>query len=454
VKLGTFQEAATLPIRHFRDFPTAVASLPPEWKERTVVTFCTGGIRCEKAAPLLQQQGFRDVYQLSGGILKYFEECGPAHYDGTCFVFDQRVGLDATLAETSASYCFACLAPLTDHDRADPRYEPERSCPHCFVPPEVVREKTLAERAALLARITAVLPGSVPADNYRPLRVPARCAGFTVLEFLFNLFPQIAHETWLEIVSRGHITSVARQSVTAEQIVQPGERYYHVTPGQIEPDVNNQVRFIHEDEALIVVAKPAPLPVHPCGRYERNTLTHWLEQVYAPQQPRPVHRLDANTTGLLVLARTRRYASLVQPQFARGEVVKTYLALVHGAPLADHFHCHAPISQSAGPVGARALDPAGLPAHTEFFVRERRTDGTTLLEAIPHTGRTNQIRLHLWSLGHPIVGDQLFLPDLCTGTTQTASLLDSPLCLHAWKLKLCHPITGETVLFQCQSPSW
>lgn len=97
ISAGTFRGAALAGIRHFRDFPQAAGSLPEAWKKQTVVTFCTGGIRCEKAAPYLLSAGFKDVYQLEGGILKYFEQCGDAHYEGTCFVFDEREAVDASL---------------------------------------------------------------------------------------------------------------------------------------------------------------------------------------------------------------------------------------------------------------------------------------------------------------------------------------------------------------------
>lgn len=103
VAAGTFRGAHAIGIRHFRNFPQATAQLPPEMKDQPVVTFCTGGIRCEKAAPYLVQAGFRDVYQLDGGILKYFEECGPAHFEGRCFVFDERVQLDGELRPDSAT---------------------------------------------------------------------------------------------------------------------------------------------------------------------------------------------------------------------------------------------------------------------------------------------------------------------------------------------------------------
>ena len=131
VKLGTFKNAVVPHIDHFRDFPAAVAKLPAELKSAPVVTFCTGGIRCEKAAPLLAREGFEQVFQLEGGILKYFELCGGAHYEGECFVFDRRVGVDPELRETDSVLCWACQIPLTVAEQADPRYVPDVSCPHC-----------------------------------------------------------------------------------------------------------------------------------------------------------------------------------------------------------------------------------------------------------------------------------------------------------------------------------
>lgn len=131
VKLGTFRKAHTLPIDHFRDFPRVAASLPAALKQQPVVTFCTGGIRCEKAAAYLQTAGFETVYQLDGGILRYFEECGGDHYEGDCFVFDKRVAVDSELRETGAALCFVCQTPLTPDEQNDPRYVESVACPHC-----------------------------------------------------------------------------------------------------------------------------------------------------------------------------------------------------------------------------------------------------------------------------------------------------------------------------------
>ena len=90
VEEGTFKNSISLELKHFKDFPKSAQTLPESFKTKPVVTFCTGGIRCEKASAALLEQGFKNVYQLKGGILNYFERCGHQHYEGGCFVFDER----------------------------------------------------------------------------------------------------------------------------------------------------------------------------------------------------------------------------------------------------------------------------------------------------------------------------------------------------------------------------
>ena len=97
VEVGSFNKATHLNIDSFREFPKASQALPKDMKEKTVVMFCTGGIRCEKASAYFIKNGFKDVYQLEGGILKYFEECRDSHYTGNCFVFDWRLAVDREL---------------------------------------------------------------------------------------------------------------------------------------------------------------------------------------------------------------------------------------------------------------------------------------------------------------------------------------------------------------------
>jgi UPF0176 protein len=135
VRTGTFKSATAIGIEDFRDFPAAVARLPDEMKRQPVVTFCTGGIRCEKAAPFLERAGFEQVYQLHGGILKYFEECGGAHFQGDCFVFDKRVALNPALHQSDLRQCFVCQAVLSREDQASEMYAEGVSCPHCYRAP-------------------------------------------------------------------------------------------------------------------------------------------------------------------------------------------------------------------------------------------------------------------------------------------------------------------------------
>ncbi len=154
---------------------------------------------------------------------------------------------------------------------------------------------------------------------------------------------------------------------------------------------STDIRVIYEDEALLVVNKPAPLPMHPGGRFHRNTLQHVLNLACEPHPPRAVHRLDANTTGVV---------------------------------------------------------------RTEFRVLDRRPDGTTLLEARPLTGRTNQIRVHLRHLGHPVIGDPAYHSGPGPCEIQTLDLGAPPLRLHAWKLSLKHPRSGEPLCFEAGRPDW
>ncbi len=132
VTLGKFINAIDLNIQDFKGFPEAVSHLPPSLKNKKIVTYCTGGIRAEKAALYLQQEGFRDVYQLEGGILKYLEKCGKTHYEGECFVFDKRIAVDHQLNETPTKQCYVCRQPVTLAEQASSQYQEGRHCPRCI----------------------------------------------------------------------------------------------------------------------------------------------------------------------------------------------------------------------------------------------------------------------------------------------------------------------------------
>jgi len=131
VDVGTFTGTVDYRIKKFTEFPEVIAAHKDDFAGKTVVTFCTGGIRCEKAAIHMQNIGYDNVYQLEGGILKYFEEVGGDHYTGDCFVFDYRTALNPKLEPTETVQCFACRAVVTPRQQMAPEYVVGKSCPHC-----------------------------------------------------------------------------------------------------------------------------------------------------------------------------------------------------------------------------------------------------------------------------------------------------------------------------------
>ena len=316
-------------------------------------------------------------------------------------------------------------------------------------------ESVLAQRHAAIRRAVNPLPGSQPRNHFKPINIPGECDGFTLLAALERMVWNLPIAEWQSEFARGRIVNLEQSPVATTQVVRAGQRYQHLFPDVTEPEVNGAVEILYEDEALIVVNKPAPLPMHAGGRYYLNTLQHILNEAYHPQHPYPAHRLDADTTGLVLVARTRPFAGQLQSQFAQGKVEKTYFARVQGQLVDDDFHCDAPISARAGERCSRTVDPEnGLAARTEFRVLQRFADGTNLLEARPLTGRTNQIRVHLWHLGFPICGDAIYLPNQQLGRTPPPMVGDPPLCLHAARVRFFHPLSQEPIVFTAPLPAW
>ena len=130
-RVGKFENAIDLNLDTFRDFPEAIESLPEEYKNKQIVMYCTGGIRCEKASAVMMKAGFADVKQLEGGVLDYFKETGGAYWEGDCFVFDERVALDTDLNETDYIYCYICREPLSAEEKASPDFKINEYCPYC-----------------------------------------------------------------------------------------------------------------------------------------------------------------------------------------------------------------------------------------------------------------------------------------------------------------------------------
>ena len=131
-RVGKFENAIDLNLDTFRDFPKAIESLPEEYKDKQIVMYCTGGIRCEKASAVMMKAGFADVKQLEGGVLDYFKETGGAYWEGDCFVFDERVALDTELNETDYIYCYICREPLSAEEKASPDFKINEYCPYCI----------------------------------------------------------------------------------------------------------------------------------------------------------------------------------------------------------------------------------------------------------------------------------------------------------------------------------
>jgi len=131
-RVGLFENAIDLQLDTFRDFPSAIETLPAEYKDKQIVMYCTGGIRCEKASAVMMKAGFSDVKQLEGGVLDYFKETGGAYWNGDCFVFDERVALDKELKETEYIYCYICREPLSAEEKASPDFKINEYCPYCI----------------------------------------------------------------------------------------------------------------------------------------------------------------------------------------------------------------------------------------------------------------------------------------------------------------------------------
>ncbi len=234
-----------------------------------------------------------------------------------------------------------------------------------------------------------------------------------------------------------------------------------------EPEAPLEFAVVHDDGELLVVDKPAGLPVHPTARYSANTFTSAARARFPGRKVDPAHRLDRETSGLLACGAAPEWTKRLKAAFAAGRVAKTYIALALGRPAEDRFTVDAPLALTgASAVRVRMhVDAGGLPSVTEFEVLELRTapDGAdvTLLACRPRTGRQHQIRAHLHHAGLPLMGDKIYGPDerifdRFTRHEMTdedrARLRLERQALHAARLELPHPRTGEAVRLEAPLP--
>ena len=249
--------------------------------------------------------------------------------------------------------------------------------------------------------------------------------------------------------------------------VLPGLAFALVREAEPEPDTPLEFAVVHDDGALVVVDKPAGLPVHPTARYAAHTFTALARARFPERKIDPAHRIDRETSGLLACGAAPEHTSALKRAFAQGKVRKTYLALVEGEPREDRFAVDAGLALTgASRVRVRMhVDPAGAPSRTRFDVlgRRRAADGAAvaLLACHPETGRQHQIRAHLLHAGLPMVGDKIYGPDeaIFDRFTRHAMTPDdlsrlrlTRHALHAWRLELPHPVTREVVRLEAPLP--
>jgi 23S rRNA pseudouridine1911/1915/1917 synthase len=205
-------------------------------------------------------------------------------------------------------------------------------------------------------------------------------------------------------------------------------------------------------ENFWVINKPSPLPVHAGGRYLYNTLTNGLKIAFPNRSFHLVNRLDANTTGIVLVALNKVAATHLGKQFEHREVSKTYLALVEGTPTKTEFENSASISKNKTAAGGRELT-SGNESLTLFKVLSSKGN-RSLLQVKPHSGHTNQIRLHLAGLNHPIQGDLGYKNPKYFKSHPLTYPTDS-LFLHAWKLKFWDPFDhSEIKVISAPNKKW
>jgi 23S rRNA pseudouridine1911/1915/1917 synthase len=280
--------------------------------------------------------------------------------------------------------------------------------------------------------------------------------------WLRSKFPAVSRGTIQRLIEEGHI-KVNGRIVKPTHSPRAGEKveveWPEPRPAAAQPQ-EMPLEILYEDAALLVIDKPPGLVVHPAAGHEERTLVNALLHHCAGQlsgvggvaRPGIVHRLDKDTSGCLVVAKTDETHLALSAQFASRKVEKVYQAIVCGEMQRDHGEIRAAITRHASHRKRMAVDDElGRAAHTTYRVLER-LHGATLVEALLHTGRTHQIRVHFQFLGFPLVGDATYGNRQNQRLTDLTGYVAPRQMLHAFQLSFIHPRTGRRMTFEARRP--
>ncbi|MGL4369886.1 MAG: RluA family pseudouridine synthase [Spirochaetota bacterium] len=283
--------------------------------------------------------------------------------------------------------------------------------------------------------------------------------GRALCEYLASRFSYLNTDQWLTEIEEGRLV-LNGAAPDPDTIISAGDRIAYDGRNIVEPDVDRSYTILYEDEFFIAVDKPGDLPVHPSGRYFNNTLTMILEEKYGTKIY-PVHRLDRETSGIILLTTDSAAAGELSGALPRGQ--KEYQALVKGRFPEEPFTVNLPLGPDRNsPVRKKRAAYEGAPESAcTHFICQKRMARYSLVRALPETGRLHQIRAHLESAGYPILGDKiyggdpaLFLRFIETGMTPgLAEKLILPRCaLHASRLTFIHPRTQKELSISAPLP--
>jgi 23S rRNA pseudouridine1911/1915/1917 synthase len=296
--------------------------------------------------------------------------------------------------------------------------------------------------------------------------VEANYAGWRLDRYLQEKIRRLSRERVQHLIAHRLEAAAGRRLKPSTRVV-AGLSFALLKDAEPEPDAPLDFGVVHDDGVLVVVDKPAGLPVHPTARYAAHTFTAAAKDRFPGRKIDPAHRIDRETSGLLACGGAPEWTKRLKRDFANGRVAKTYLALAAGDPASDRFAVDAPLALTgASAVRVRMHVAAdGLPSTTEFEVLGRRTgpDGrnVALLACRPRTGRQHQIRAHLHHAGLPMVGDKIYGPDETIFdrftrkemTDDDRARLRLPRhALHAFRLELLHPRSREPVVLEAPLP--